>query len=174
MEKIKFGEGYCYENFITQEENDVIKTWALEILPTLPPGTRTFRNMVFLSDLPFIPECVKSIKERLHSLEYDSSFHPEYSIDSLSIHMEGAALQMHVDAPLTNHPEYYKRRYNLFVSVAEEGGDLIYPNETLKIKERSLIVIEAGLVSHGTTTVVGKTPRIMLSFSYAIKKLSTF
>ena len=173
MEKIKFGEGYCYENFITEEENDIIKTWALDNLPNLPLGTHAFRHMSFLSDLPMIPECLKGIKQRIHSLENDSFFHPEYEMESLSIHLEGANIPMHIDAPL-NYPGYYKRRYNLFVSVAEEGGDLIYSNETLKIKEKSLIILEAGLVNHGTTTVVGKTPRIMLSFSYAVKKLSTF
>jgi hypothetical protein len=173
MEKIKFGQGYCYENFITEEEKNIIKIWALEVLPTLPNGTHAFRKMSFLSDLPTIPECIKDIKERIHSLEYDSSFHPEYNIDSLSIHLEGGNIPMHIDAP-PNYQDYFKRRYNLFVSVAEEGGDLIYDDETLKIKERSLIVLEASLVSHGTTTVVGKTPRIMLSFSYAVKKLSTF
>lgn len=174
MVKVQMGKTYCYEDFITEDERVEIKNWVLDNLHLIRDTTHTFRKMSYFEEIPNHPECISRIQEKLHSLEYNETFHPEHRVNNISIHVAGANIITHIDPPVPYLNDYYKRRYNLVISMCEAGGELIYDGELLKLKEKSIICVDAGIVHHSTTVVVGNTPRILLSFGYAIKKLSTF
>ena len=174
MVKTKMGETYCYEDFITEDERVIIKNWVIENMHLIRDTTHAFRKMSYFDEIPNHPDCIDKIREKLYSLEYNSSFHPTHNTNNISVHFAGANIITHFDPPILNLSDYYKRRYNLMITMAEGGGELIYNGELLKLKEKSIINIEAGIVPHSTTVVTGENPRILLSFGYAIKKLSTF
>jgi hypothetical protein len=174
MVRTKMGKTYCYEDFITEEERIVIKNWVIENMSLIRDTTHTYRKMSYFEEIPNHPECISKIKEKLYSLEYNDLFHPTHNTNNISVHFAGANIVTHLDPPIPTLSDYYKRRYNLMISMAEGGGELIYDGEMFKLKEKSIVCIDAGIIHHSTTVVTGETPRILLSFGYAIKKLSTF
>jgi hypothetical protein len=80
----------------------------------------------------------------------------------------GAVLD-HIDNNPTDKT-LYSRRYNMFISLPENGGLPIYGGEILNVVEKCLLRLESGLIRHSTTVINGEIPRIMLSYGFAIKK----
>jgi hypothetical protein len=65
---------------------------------------------------------------------------------------------------------YYTRRYNILISLPEEGGHPIYGNKVLKVKERMIWRCDAGLVVHSSIPNKGERVRINLSFGFLMPK----
>ena len=50
------------------------------------------------------------------------------------------------------------------------GGNPIYENDIVEVKEKMLWRCEAGLYNHSSVEVRGSKPRINISFGFQIKK----
>ena len=170
--KHEIGSTYFYDNFITEDEQEIIREWALRNEKHLIPGPKgPNRSRELFEKIPENLSILRDIKtriiesENLHEIATDS-----VRGDYLSIQRNHAVVPPHMDITIQpgNGVWYYMRRYNIFISLPEIGGLPIYAGETLNITERSMLKVDAGLVIHGTTQIVGELPRIMLSYGFSI------
>jgi hypothetical protein len=169
--KTHIGTTYYYSNFITDEERDVIKNWALRNEEYLIPNpTGPFRARLLIKLIPEKLELLEEIKNRIIEIEelYDKSFEP-FRGDFISIQRNGAKVPSHIDHNPADQT-LYSRRYNIFITLPEIGGLPVYNNETLFLEEKCLLKVDSGIVSHSTTQIQGEQPRIILSYGFAIKK----
>jgi hypothetical protein len=169
--KTNIGATYYYPNFITDEERDIIKKWALsneKYLISNPTGP--FRARQLFELIPEKLELLKKIKNRIIEIENlsDISFEP-FRGDFLSIQRNGAKVPRHIDHN-PHDKTLYSRRYNIFISLPEVGGLPIYDDEVLELEEKCLLKVDSGIITHSTTVIQGETPRIILSYGFAIKR----
>lgn len=165
------GLTYYYPNFINEEEQFVIKNWALRNRQHFIKNTTgPFRVLANFNSIPEKLDLISTIKNRIIDVEELSGKYWEPVIkDFVSIHENGAKVPEHTDTNPVN-TDYYSVRYNVFITLPEIGGLPIYGNEILQIKERCLLRVDAGLIPHSTTLNEGETPRIILSYGFVIKK----
>jgi hypothetical protein len=170
--KQEIGSTYFYDNFISSEEQEIIREWALRNEKHLIPGPEgPNRARQLFKKIPENLNILGDIKtriiesENLHEIATDS-----VRGDYLSIQRNHAVVPPHRDITIQpgNEVSYYMRRYNIFISLPEIGGLPIYEGKTLDITERSMLKVDAGLVIHGTTQISGELPRIMLSYGFSI------
>jgi hypothetical protein len=167
--KKKIGSTYFYENFISQEEQEVIREWALRNEKYLIPNpSGPFRARELFKKIPEKLELLDDIKIKIIETEglQNNKFEP-FRGDFLSVQRNGAKVPTHVD----HNPEdttLHSRRYNVFISLPEKGGLPIYNGEVLNVTERTLLKVESGVISHSTTQVEGNIPRIILSYGFAV------
>jgi hypothetical protein len=169
--KTNIGTTYYYPNFITDEERDVIKNWALRNEHYLIPNSSgSSRARALLNSIPEKLELLKEIKDRIIEIEElsDKSFEP-FRGDFVSIHRNGAKVLEHIDYNPADQT-LYSRRYNVFITLPEIGGMPIYDDEILVLEEKCLLKSDSGIIKHSTTQIQGETPRIILSYGFAIKK----
>lgn len=169
--KTEVGRTYYYPEFITEEEQTIIKNWSLRNEKYLIPNpSGPFRARELFELIPEKLELLSGLKERIIEIEkFDDKVYKPYRGDFLSIQRNGAKVPSHTD----HNPKdetLYSRRYNIFISLPEVGGRPIYDGEVLNIPERCLIRVESGLIPHSTTVIEGDIPRIILSFGFAIEK----
>ena len=165
------GKTYYYPEFITEEEQKIIKEWALRNESFLIPNpSGPFRARELFELIPEKLELLDEIKKRIVEIEdIEGKYSKAMRGDFVSIQRNGAQVQEHIDHHPTD-PSIYMRRYNIFISLPEKGGLPIYGGEIIEITERALLRVDAGLISHSTTTVEGEIPRIMISYGVSIKK----
>jgi hypothetical protein len=169
--KVTAGSTYYYPNFITEEERLTIKDWALRNEKCLSPNpTGPFRANQLFKLIPEKLELLEEIKNRIIEIEElsDNWFEP-YRGDVVSIQRNGGKVPEHIDHNPINQT-LYSRRYNVFISLPENGGLPIYDGEILNVVEKCLLKVESGLIKHSTTVINGEIPRIILSYGFAIKK----
>lgn len=171
--KVTCGLTYYYEDFITVEEQNLLKEWALnneEYLIPNPSGP--YRKRKVLNKLPEYPNILNELKDRLMVLENINSSEDIITNgeqDMVSIQRNEGMVPEHIDYDRIEG--YYLRRYNVFVSLPEEGGLPVYDGEVVSIKERCVLRVDAGLIRHSTTKINGVTPRIMLSYGFNVKRI---
>lgn len=167
--KQQIGSTYFYDNFISQEEQEVIRNWALRNEKYLIPNSSgPFRSRELFKKIPEKLELLDEIKRKIIEIEelHDNKFEP-FRGDFVSIQRNGAKVPTHVD----HNPKdttLHSRRYNVFILLPEKGGLPIYDGEVLNVSERTLLKVESGLISHSTTQVEGEVPRIILSYGFAV------
>ena len=169
--KTNVGTTYYYSNFISDEEKDTIKDWALRNESYLIPNpTGPFRARQLFELIPEKLKLLEDIKQRIIEIEElsEKSFEP-FRGDFVSVQRTGAKVPDHIDHNPTDQT-LYSRRYNVFITLPEIGGEPIYNNEILFLEEKCLLKVDSGLVRHSTTEIKGETPRIILSYGFAIKK----
>jgi hypothetical protein len=169
--KQSIGKTYYYPDFIKEDERLIIMDWALRNESYLIPNpTGPFRRNQLFKLIPEKLELLDEIKGRIIEIEElsDKWFEP-YRGDVVSIQRNGGKVPEHID-----HNPYdetlYSRRYNVFISLPENGGLPIYDGEVLNVVEKCLLKVESGLIKHSTTVINGEIPRIILSYGFAIKK----
>ena len=169
--KQSIGKTYYYPDFIKEDERLIIMDWALRNESYLIPNpTGPFRRNQLFKLIPEKLELLDEIKGRIIEIEElsDKWFEP-YRGDVVSIQRNGGKVPEHID-----HNPYdetlYSRRYNVFISLPENGGLPIYDGEVLNVVEKCLLKVESGLIKHSTTIIDGQIPRIILSYGFAIKK----
>lgn len=165
------GKTYYYPNFISEEEKEIIKKWALRNEEHLVPNpSGPFRARELFSKIPEKLEILNEIKTRIINVEtIEGEYSEPFRGDFVSIQRKGAQVPEHVD----HNPQdqtLYSRRYNVFVSLPEKGGLPIYGGEVINVPERGLLRVDSGLIPHSTTIIEGDTPRIILSYGFAFKK----
>ena len=169
--KEQIGKTYYYKNFISLEEQQNIREWALRNESYFIPNPKgPFRARALFTEIPETLDILSDIKSRLINSENLSEIATE-SVrgDFISIQRDRAKVQEHMDMSPPGS-SYYIRRYNIFISLPEKGGLPIYGGEVLNIDERSMLKVDAGLISHSTTQIEGKIPRILLSYGFNILK----
>ncbi len=151
--------------FATPEEIAALQVWAEAQREKLQPNNsgpgRFFGPIRMLQE----SEEVAAIQARI---EAEFGFTPEEAIEILphylSVNEEGAFIHKHRDQADEGKIHY---RVNVIVSAATEGGDVLCEDEEpVRLESGDAYLIEASEVTHGTTPVVGDTPRIVLSFGY--------
>jgi hypothetical protein len=169
--KQSIGKTYYYPDFIKEDERLIIMDWALRNESYLIPNpTGPFRRNQLFKLIPEKLELLDEIKGRIIEIEElsDKWFEP-YRGDVVSIQRNGGKVPEHID-----HNPYdetlYSRRYNVFISLPENGGLPIYDGVVLNVVEKCLLKVESGLIKHSTTVINGEIPRIILSYGFAIKK----
>lgn len=151
--------------FATPEEIAVLLEWASAQRDKLQannigPG----RFSAPLSELD-ASEAVAALQERVEAefgftAEQAFALLPHY----LSFNEEGAFINQHKD-PTDEGKIHY--RVNVMVAAATEGGNVLVEGEApVRLEDGDAYLIEASEITHGTTTVVGTQPRIVLSFGY--------
>jgi len=171
--KVTCGLTYYYEDFITIEEQRFLSEWALNNEKNLIPNpTGPYRKRKVLNKLSDYPKILTELKERIIRLE---NFNISEDIitnggqDIVSVQRNMGMVPEHIDYDRIEG--YYLRRYNIFVSLPEEGGLPVYGGKVIELKERCLLKVDAGLISHSTTKINGEIPRIMLSYGFNIKRI---
>jgi hypothetical protein len=170
--KVVVGRTYYHEDFISVDEQLLLRDWALRNEDNLIPNpTGPYRKGLHLNKLKDYPELLFELKERLLVLEGlrdDENILIADDQDMVTVQRNMGAIPNHTDYDRING--YYLRRYNIFVSLPEKGGLPIYGGEVLEIKERCVLRFEAGVIPHSTTPNDGENPRIMLSFGFNVKR----
>jgi hypothetical protein len=114
--KQEIGSTYFYDNFISQEEQEVIRNWALRNEKYLIPNSSgPFRSRELFKKIPEKLELLDEIKRKIIEIEelHDNKFEP-FRGDFVSIQRNGAKVPTHVD----HNPEdttLHSRRYNVFI-----------------------------------------------------------
>lgn len=167
--KKKIGSTYFYENFISQEEQEVIREWALRNEKHLIPNPRgPYRGKALFEQIPENLEILYKIKNRIISFEGLKENEFEFFRgDFLSIQRNGAQVTEHKDENPYDK-SFHSRRYNVFISLPEKGGLPIYNGEVLYVIERALLKVESGIFPHSTTKIESEKPRILLSYGFAV------
>ena len=171
MNKVILESTYGYENFITEDERLFLEDWAIKNNSYLKRNSvGPYRNFGRLDSLSDVPPLIKQLKDKLIKLEsIEKVIEAPQNADWLGIQKETAFVEPHMDY---NGPDerYYTRRYNILISLPEEGGQPIYGKKVLSVKERMIWRCDAGLVVHSSIPNKGKKPRINLSFGFLIPK----
>lgn len=166
--KIDLPLTWGYEEFISIEEQQILLKWAqdsFKFLKSNSAGSGRFFDT--FSKWPNLPITLKEIKNKIIDIDRLKGFKEEPLFgDFLSYNLEGGAIHQHTDP---NETGYIHTRYNLLVSVPDSGGTPIYNNEHyIPIKERMIWRCEAGKYCHESTPVIGKKPRINISFGFLL------
>lgn len=172
MNKVILENTYGYEDFITEEERLFLEEWAISNNSYLKRNIEgPYRNFGRLDSLSDIPPVIKELKNKLIELEsIEKVIEAPQNADWLGIQKETAFVEPHMDY---NGPDnrYYTRRYNILISLPEEGGQPIYGNKVLKVKERMIWRCDAGLVIHSSIPNKGEKLRINLSFGFLMPRI---
>jgi hypothetical protein len=169
MIKVFLPNTWAYEDFITDEEQKSLLDFAFSIRSRLQNNG----NGRFYAD--HVVSRLKPPKEFLHVKQriIETENFIDYEIDSifedfLSFNEDGGAIHKHKDQ---NHPNRIHTRYNLLLSLPEEGGNPIYDGKVIQIKEKMIWRCEAGLYNHASLPVKGTKPRINISFGFQLKPI---
>lgn len=171
MNKVILENTYGYEDFITEEERLFLEEWAILNNSNFKRNSEgPYRNFGRLDSLPETPKLVKELKNKLIELEsIEKVIEAPQNADWLGIQKETAYVEPHMDY---NGPDnrYYTRRYNILISLPEEGGQPIYGNKVLNVKERMIWRCDAGLFVHSSIPNKGQRLRINLSFGFLMPR----
>jgi hypothetical protein len=145
------------------EEQKTIIEWAnLNYHRFKKNGTgRQYRKF---RELPDVPECVYTIRERIVQREklYGVMQEPLLT-DYIGYIQDGGQIHPHIDP---NRGDLIHTRFNVFVQLPQKGGMPIYNDETIQVRERTYIICYAGLHKHYCEKVEGSKARIILSYGF--------
>lgn len=171
MLKVNLPNTWGYLDFITLEEQAQLLNFALKNKKHLGfNGAGRYYKAHIDKSLSITP-LYKKIRQKIIDIEslHNFKYEPTFG-DFLSFNESGGSIHKHIDPNLDGH---IHTRYNLIISMPESGGQPIYNDEIINIKERMLWRCEAGLYNHSSTPVEGNKPRINISFGFQILKLNS-
>ena len=177
MKKIILNDTHGYEEFITNEEQEILLLWTdsnSHLFETNTTNSHTInapygsRQNGVLTRIPHSPlDLVKKIKDRVIEVEKINDWILDpYFEDAIGINKEGGSIHLHSDLNLDG---YTHVRNNIILSYPYEGGHSIYNGKINELKERMVWKCVAGRVKHGTVPVIGEKPRITLTLGFQIK-----
>ena len=184
--KRKTGNTYCYDEFITEEEQKTLRNYILsiqelmghaisngykkdyDVLIRRAIGTIQLEKKYNLEPIPLVAE----IKQRIVELE---DIRPPIVNDMIigdwfGITDEDSFVEPHTDDTKIPYLDYYALRYNVIIAMPYEGGQPIYDGEVLDVGERGLWRCEAGLIKHATVPNVGTRMRLNISYGFFVPK----
>lgn len=183
--KRQVGSTYCYDEFITEEEQKTLRNYILSIQHlmghAISNGYKKEYDVLIrrsigtiqlqLHNLEPIP-LVAEIKQRIIQLENIRSpiINDMLIGDWFGITDEDAFVEPHTDETKAPYLDYYARRYNVIISMPHEGGQPIYDDDILNVGERTLWRCEAGLIKHSTVPNVGIRMRLNISYGFFAPK----
>ncbi len=186
MMKREIGKTYCYDEFITEEEQKTLRRYIIsiqnlmghavsngykkdyDILIRRSIGTVQLKKQYDIEPIPLVAE----IKQRIVELEdIRLPIIDDLIIgDWFGMTDEDAFVEPHTDETTIPYLDYYVRRYNVIVSMPYEGGQPIYDDDILDVGERGLWRCEAGLIKHATVPNVGTRMRLNISYGFFVPK----
>ena len=179
MNKVPLGEKtYCYEDFITKEQQDELYHWVFNSFPWMNFANpcndeedqieNPVRHFARIDLLPTIPPLFWDIHDKIVELEgINPVIEAPQNGHWVGLTGKEARVEPHTD---WNGKEegWYCRRYNLLVSLPEAGWQPLYGGEVLNVKERMLWRCDAGLVEHSSIPNEGNRLRANISFGFLI------
>ncbi len=184
MIKRQVGKTYCYDEFITEEEQKILRHWILSIQDKMGHAVsngykpeydilvrRSIGTVRMKSDYNMEPHpLVMEVKKRLMDIE-----NIKYPIiddqdvgDWFGITDEDAFVEPHTDPTRKELSDYHVRRYNVIVSMPHEGGQPIYDGEVLDVQERGMWMCNASTTLHASVPNVGPKMRINISYGFLV------
>lgn len=167
MHRVELNNTYGYKNFIFEEEKISLLKWCEENDKKFIPNGFGRKYCVLRGVDENVSELVSRIKNRIIGLENITEWVEEtLYYDYIGINTRGGAIHKHKDPNLDG---YTHTRYNVILSYPEEGGHSKYGGVINVLEENMVWKCVAGKVEHGSTPVIGNTPRITLSLGFQIK-----
>jgi len=180
------GKTYCYDEFITEEEQKTLRKYILsiqdmmghavsngykseyDVLIRRSIGTVRLKQQFNLEPIPLVVD----IRNRIIELEnlHNPILHDSYLGDWFGITDEDAFVEPHTDEPVEPFKDYNVRRYNVIVSMPHDGGQPIYDGEALDVGERGMWMCEASLVKNASVPNVGTRMRLNVSYGFFVPK----
>lgn len=155
---------------ISCDEKEFLLTWIKTIEDRfIPNPVSPHRKFYMFTNHESCPYLLWDIKQRIIEKENLQSCHSEPFIgDYVGWISNGGAIHIHRDPGAIGSDGKKLRhvRYNLFLSVPDEGGVGIYDGELKYPKEGEYLICESSEYDHGCTEVVGSKPRIILSYGF--------
>jgi hypothetical protein len=184
--KRNVGKTYCYDEFITEEEQKNLRKYILSIQDMMGHatsngykseydmlirrsiGTARLKQQYNLDPIPLVVD----IRNRIIELEnlHNPILHDSILGDWFGITDEDAFVEPHTDILGEPFADYNVRRYNVIVSMPHEGGQPIYDGEVLDVAERGMWKCEATLVKHASVPNVGSRMRLNISYGFHVPK----
>jgi len=184
--KRQLGKTYCYDEFITEEEQRTLRKYILSIQDMMGHaisngykseydllirrsiGTIRLKHQHNIEPLPLVVD----IRNRIIEIE---NIRPPIIDDThigdwFGITDEDSFVEPHTDILGEPFADYNVRRYNLIVSMPHEGGQPIYDEDVLDVGERALWMCEATLVKHASVPNVGSRMRLNISYGFFVPK----
>jgi hypothetical protein len=117
-----------------------------------------------------IVDIFKKIRDRIIIAEnlqkYQSS---TTNPDFIYCMFHGSSLHLHTDTP-KHDTEKVLIRFNVCIQKPDRGGNPIYANNLIELKERQYIICRSGLDYHTSEVILGDKPKISLSYGFLIDK----
>jgi hypothetical protein len=184
--KRNVGKTYCYDEFITSEEQKILRKYILSIQDMMGHatsngykseydllirrsiGTTMLKKQFNLDPIPLVVD----IRNKIIELEnlHPPILHESGVGDWFGITDEDAFVEPHTDLSSEPFLDYNIRRYNLIISMPNEGGQPIYDGDVLDVSERGLWMCEASLVKHASIPNVGTKMRLNISYGFFVPK----
>jgi hypothetical protein len=169
MKKVNLNLTYAYEDFITNEEKNIILFWIINNNDKFTENLSADRKFVFVRDINGdVYDLIQTLRNRIIYLENIVNYKKlPIENDYIGINTTGGKIHMHTDSNIDN---YIHNRYNVILSYPEEGGESIYGGHINKLKENMVWKCIAGQIMHGSNVIIGEKPRITLSIGFYIKQ----
>lgn len=128
------------------------------------------RKLLTLDENLNPPDIFFDIKKRILSQEniVDNYINDSTYGDYIGFITDGGKIHYHNDPTITGYDHV---RFNLFLSVPEEGGFPIYNGITIPVKVGDYVKCNASKEYHECQMVKGNTPRIVISYGIYLKNL---
>lgn len=180
------GKTYCYDNFITDEEQKILRQYILSIQDIMSHAVSNGYNSKYdmlirrtvdtvalkkVYDLDPHP-LVEEIRNRIIELEgiREPIIHDPSLGDWFGMTDEDAFVEPHTDLTTEEYEDYNIRRYNVIVSMPKSGGQPIYDGEVLDVSEKGMWMCEASLVKHASVINEGSRMRLNISYGFYVPK----
>jgi hypothetical protein len=180
------GKTYCYDNFITDEEQKILRQYILSIQDimnhAISNGYNSKYDMLIRRTIDTVAlkqrhdldphPLVNEIKKRI--IEVEGICEPIINDPSLGdwfgMTDEDAFVEPHTDLTTEEYEDYNIRRYNVIVSMPNSGGQPIYDGEVLDVSEKGMWMCEASLVKHASVINEGSRMRLNISYGFYVPK----
>jgi hypothetical protein len=184
--KRSVGKTYCYDNFITDEEQKILRQYILSIQDimnhAISNGYNSKYDMLIRRTIDTVAlkqrhdldphPLVNEIKKRI--IEVEGICEPIINDPSLGdwfgMTDEDAFVEPHTDLTTEEYEDYNIRRYNVIVSMPNSGGQPIYDGEVLDVSEKGMWMCEASLVKHASVINEGSRMRLNISYGFYVPK----
>lgn len=179
------GNTYCYDEFITIEEQRILRHYILSIQDSMGHSTSNgykseydslIRRSIGTKALEYynveVHPLITDIRNRIIKIEdiREPIIKDPHIGDWMGMTDEDAFVEPHTDETSEPYTDYNIRRYNIIISMPHSGGKPIYGTDILEVGERCLWKCEATLVTHSTTLNEGGRMRLNISYGFYVPK----
>jgi len=168
MEKINLNNNtYGFKEFITINEQEELLYFINSNLSHFKSLIKREHQFASIEKIPNYPEeLIQTLRKRVIELDEIEKPYPELMFeDAVSILYKDGYHGYHIDM---NYGDWILTRYNIMLSVPDEGGLSVYGKDINYIEERMVWRCIAGKVKHGVTKVLSDKPRICLCMGFLI------
>lgn len=170
MERVELKNTYGYRDFITLKEQEELVYFINSNLSYFMNNVNKEHYVATIEKIPNYPkELIDNLRKKIVELEGIVKYYPDLMYeDAVSILYKNGHHGYHRDM---NYGDWVLTRYNIMLSVPDDGGLSLYGKELNYIEERMVWKCVAGMVSHGVTKVMSDKPRICLCLGFMIHQL---